>query len=111
MSILDSLKSLFAQQPGAGSAGDGHALWLYVRCKRCGAPLAVRVDLRNEPSPDYETGGYILRKEMMDSKCFSLMRAEIHMDAQHHITAQSIENGEFLSPDEYEELSRAPAAS
>ncbi len=98
MGILDGLKSLFSS---AGKATDSTAMWLYVRCKRCGAPLAVRVDLRNEPSPDYENGGYVLHKEMMDDKCFGLLRADLHMDAQHHITDRKIENGEFISQQEY----------
>ncbi len=106
MGILKNLKSLFSPS-GGGSGGDSNAMWLYVRCKRCGAPLAVRVDLRNEPSPDYDSGGYVLRKEMMDSKCFQLMRAEVHLDAAHHVTEQTIENGEFISKEEYEKLTNA----
>ena len=101
MGFLDSIKSMFAPQ----SRGDAWAMWLYVRCKRCGTPLAVRVDLRNEPSPDYESGGYVLRKEMMDSKCFTLMRAEIQFDAQRKVTSQSIEQGEFITREEYERQS------
>ena len=107
MSIFDNLKAIFS--PSGGS--DSNVLWLYVHCKRCGAPLAVRVDLRNEPSPDYDSGGYVLRKEMMDSKCFSLMRAEVHFDTQHHVTEQSIENGEFISREEYEKSSNSPVAA
>lgn len=107
MSIFDNLKAIFS--PSAG--GDSSALWLYVRCKRCGAPLAVRVDLRNEPSPDYDSGGYVLYKEMMDSKCFSLMRAKVLFDSQHHVTEQSIENGEFISRQEYEKSSNSPVAA
>ncbi len=99
MSILDNIKTLI--DPRGGSR-DENALWLYVRCKQCGTPLAVRVDLRNEPSPDYERGGYVLRKEMMDDKCFTLMRAEVFFDAQHHIVEQTVDKGEFISRDEYE---------
>ncbi len=100
MGLFDSLKSLFAPQ----AAGDPNALWLYVKCKRCGAPLAVRVDLRNELSADYESGGYILTKEMMDSKCFTLMRAELHFDAQRKITEQKMDKGEFITREEYETM-------
>lgn len=107
MGLLDSFKSLFSS---AGNPGDSTVLWLYVRCKRCGSPLAVRVDLRNEPSPDYENGGYVLHKEMMDDKCFGLMRAELHMDAQHHVTDRKIENGEFISQQEYAHMTGQPAA-
>ncbi|MBI4786444.1 MAG: hypothetical protein HY782_05290 [Chloroflexi bacterium] len=98
MGLLDSIKSFFAPQ----GRSDDWAMWLYVRCKRCGAPLAVRVDLRNEPSSDYESGGYVLNKEMMDSKCFALMRATVHFDAQRKVVSQSIENGDFITAEEYE---------
>jgi hypothetical protein len=97
MSILDSIKSLFAPQ----GTGDPNAMWLYVRCARCGTPLAVRVDLRNDLSADYESGGYILHKEMMDSKCFTLMRAQVRFDAQHKIVEKSIEKGAFITQEEY----------
>ncbi len=90
---------------------DGNVLWLYVRCLRCGMPLAVRVDLRNEPSTDYDTGGFILRKEMMDNRCFQLMQATIRMDAAHRITSKEIENGEFITRDEYERLSSSQTDS
>ena len=50
---------------------------------------------------DYDQGGYVLFKEMMDDRCFALMRAEVHLDAQHHVTGQKIENGESISPEEY----------
>lgn len=103
MGLLDQLKSLFTAPPG----GDAYALWLYVKCKRCGAPVAVRVDLRNDPSLDDEGTGFILRKEIMDSKCFTLMRAELRFNAQHKITAQTIEQGEFISKETYAALTQS----
>ncbi len=103
MSILDSIKSLFSAPPS-----DPMATWLYVRCKRCGTPFAVRVDLRNEPSVDYDTGGYVLHKDMMDNKCFALMHAEIHFDAQRKIVEQKLTGGEFLTKAQYEALTNEP---
>lgn len=97
MSILDSIKSVFASNPSA----DPNVLWLYVRCARCGTPLAVRVDTRNELSADYERGGYMLFKEMMDSKCFSLMRAEVHFDQQRNVKEQKVEGGTMMTKEEY----------
>ncbi len=99
MSILDSIKSLFTASPA-----DPMAMWLYVRCKRCGTPLAVRVDLRNEPSIDYDTGGYVLHKDMMDNKCFAHMHAEIHFDARRTITEKKLTGGEFITKEEYEAM-------
>ncbi len=100
MGFLDRIRSSFTPQ----AAGDSNALWLYVRCARCGAPLAVRVDLRNEPSVDYDNGGYVLHKEMMDSKCFTLMRAVVRFDDQHNVTERKIDKGEFITKEEYEKI-------
>lgn len=98
MGFFDNLKSLFT--PPA----DPNAMWLYVKCKRCSTPLAVRVDLRNELSIDYETNGYVLRKEMMDNKCFMLMNAEIRFDTSRKIVEQKIDKGEFITKETYEAL-------
>jgi hypothetical protein len=98
MGVFDSIKSrLFPS-----SAADPNVLWLYVRCARCGTPLAVRVDTRNELSADYEQGGYVLIKEMMDGKCFTLMRAEVHFDQQRNVTEQSVDKGAIITRQEYE---------
>jgi hypothetical protein len=98
MSILDTIKSIFSPS----TAADPNVFWLYVRCARCGTPLSVRVDTRNELSADYEQGGYVLFKEMMDAKCFTLMRAEVHFDQQRNVTKQLVEKGTLITRDEYE---------
>jgi hypothetical protein len=98
MSFFDRVKSIFSSPPG----GDPNALWLYVRCARCGTPLAVRVDLRNEPSIDYENGGYVLHKEMMDNKCFMLMHAEIRFDSQRKVIERTLDKGAFITRTEFE---------
>ena len=99
MGIFDNLKQIFSSTPG-----DPNAIWLYVRCARCGMPLAVRVDLRNELSADYEQGGYVLVKEMMDSKCFTLMRAQVRFNQQRNMTEHQVEGGTWMTRDEYEAM-------
>lgn len=103
MSIIERVRSLLASNANS----DPNAFWLYVRCARCGTPLAVRVDLRNELSADYEQGGYILYKEMMDSKCFALMRARVRFDSQHNVIEQSVEGGEVVTREDYERMTNA----
>lgn len=88
--------------PKATDSGDPNAMWLYVQCGKCGAPVAIRVDTRNDISIDYETGGRYLRKEIMDSTCFQLMYANVRFDGNGNIIEQSIERGKFLTVDEYE---------
>ncbi len=98
---MSFLKKLF----GGGNASeskDDNALWLYVQCGKCGAPVAIRVDTEHDISVDYETGGRYLRKEIMDSTCFQLLYADVRFDDGGKITEQSIERGKFLTREEYE---------
>jgi hypothetical protein len=73
MGLLGKLASLFGSN-SAGGADD--ALHIYVECERCKAKVHVRLDRRHDISVR-EDGGYFVRKEIMDSKCFRLMAAEI----------------------------------
>jgi hypothetical protein len=98
---MNILRRLIGGGPRAGQ-GEENALYLYVRCGKCGAPVAVRVDTRNEISTDYETGGRYLRKEMMDSTCFQLMYAILRFDSAGNIVSQEIERGQLLTRAEYE---------
>ena len=95
MGLFKSLKSMFT------TPSNPNVLWLYVKCKRCGTPVAVRVDLRNDPSLDDESDGYILRKEIMDDKCFTLMHAEVKLNAQHSVTEKTIDHGTFITEEEF----------
>ena len=103
MGFLDQLKSLFT-----APTGEANVLMLYVKCKRCGTPLAVRVNLANDLSADYESGGFVLNKEMLDSKCFTLMRAEVRFDSARKIVESKIDKGEFITREEYAAMSQLP---
>ncbi len=85
-----------------------NAIHLYVRCNRCGAPVHVRVDPRNdlviEYGDDDDASGYRLIKEIMDSRCFRLMRAEIEYDRSRRELNRQIEGGTFIGKDEYDHL-------
>lgn len=106
---MQFLKRLFG---GTGTkAPNDPALHLYVRCDRCGAGVHVRVHLYNDLSIDYgetDVDGYTLRKEIMDSRCFRLMHAELRFDKARRELSRTIEGGTFISADEYAALS-APA--
>lgn len=103
---MSFLKKLFSggnpDLPKASDSADPNALWLYVQCAKCGAPVAIRVDTRNDISVDYETGGRYLRKEIMDSTCFQLIYANVTFDGNGKISEKSIERGKFLTRAEYE---------
>lgn len=101
---MNVLRRLF----GGGAAASDGAIHLYVRCNRCGSPVHARIDPRNDLAIEYgeadETTGYRLIKEMMDARCFRLMRAEIEYDRARRETSRQIEGGTFISKEEYDQL-------
>jgi hypothetical protein len=98
MGLWDGLKSLFSPK-GPGPADD--AVHLYVECAKCKAVVHVRLDKRHDLSA-HEGGGYFVRKEIMDSKCFRLMSAEIVLDDRYRIQSQDIQGGRFLTKEEFD---------
>lgn len=92
---------------------DNNGYHLYIRCKRCSTIVHVRIDLRNDLAADYgdtAAEGYTLVKEVMDDRCFRLMRAELHFDARRRETSREVEGGTFVTEEEWE-AQRASATS
>ena len=108
---MDFLRRLF----GSDERQCDDAIHLYVACGRCRAVVHVRVDPRNDLMPEYGEGddliGYRLIKEIMDSHCFRLMRAEIEYDARRREIRRTIEGGAFITRDEYEQRRSAQPSS
>ena len=101
MGLLKKIgQTLFGGSDASGQDRDG--IYFYVKCGKCGTPVRIRADKRNDLSRDMDSGGYILRKEIMDDTCFRLMYATLHFDAGYHIVDRSIEGGEFITQEEFE---------
>src|SRR5690349_11622320 len=102
---MNLLRRLFG---GGAAPSSDSAIHLYVRCNRCGAGVHVRIDPRNdlviEYGDDDDASGYRLIKEIMDSRCFRLMRAEIAYDRGRRELSREIEGGTFISKDEYDQI-------
>jgi hypothetical protein len=98
MGILDKLASLFGAKPGGGT---DDAIHIYVECERCKSKVHVRLDRRHDISVR-EEGGYYVRKEIMDSKCFRLMAAEITFDSAYRVQRREVQGGRFLTQEEFE---------
>jgi hypothetical protein len=98
MGLLDRLTSLFSSAP---SKETDDAIHIYVECGRCKSKVHVRLDKRHDIS-QAEGGGYFVRKEIMDSKCFRLMSAEIVFDSRYRVERQEIQGGRFLTKEEFD---------
>lgn len=107
---MDFLRRVFGSAPASSS--EDNAIHLYVRCNKCNSPVHVRVDPRNDLIADYgdddNATGYTLHKEIMDSRCFRIMRAEIAYDRGRRETNRTLEGGTFITKEEYDQLASAP---
>jgi hypothetical protein len=104
--IVDAIKG-----GGSGQSRDREGLYLYVKCGRCGTPVRVRVNRYHDLQRDYDTGEMVLRKEIMDDKCFRLMDAMVRFDARYQVIDREIEGGEFISEEAYRDLTRSDEPS
>lgn len=87
-----------------GEIKDPDGIYLYFRCDQCGSPIRIRVDKRHDLQRDYDSGGLLLSKEIMDGKCFRLIHAQIRFDAAYHITNSTVEGGTLITWDDYQQL-------
>ncbi len=78
------------------------AIWLYVQCDNCGEKIRIRVDPKHELQPDYKGSDFLLRKEMMDGRCFRLMYGEVRFDRDYRILSQEVSGGHFITKEEFE---------
>ncbi len=96
MSIFKKFTNLFA--PGVKS---DNALWIAVRCKRCGEIIRTRVNLSNDLSPNFEDGQadptYFCRKTIIgDQGCFQRIEVELSFDARRQLIERKITGGDFV---------------
>ncbi len=106
MGLWDWLKSALGGGSGGGADGDRNALYLYVRCGRCGDVVRVRVNTANELQQDFSesdgVAGYSLRKVVVDAKCFRPIEVTIAFDGRRRERSREIEGGQFVTREEFE---------
>lgn len=87
-----------------GEIRDPDGIYLYIKCSRCGAPVRIRADKRHDLQRDYDTGEFVLNKEIMDGTCFNLIYATVRFSPSYQIVDQEIQGGEFITWEEYQAL-------
>jgi hypothetical protein len=86
---------------GSGKA-DSDAIWVAVKCKRCGEVTRARIDLRNDLSIEYDEAGglptYFCRKVLMGEagRCFQRMEVELTFDANRNVVNREVSGGQFI---------------
>ncbi len=97
------LKQLFTRRTRA----EGNtALWLYVRCRRCGELIRVRIDRRYDLASEWREPGepgpaYTMHKDIVGNRCFQRIRVTVGFDARLQMVERQIEGGELLTDEAY----------
>ena len=98
MRIITKIIALFS---GAGQA-DSAALWITVKCNRCGELTRARIDLRNDLSVEYSEVGslptYFCHKVLIGEggHCFQRMEVELTFDANRNLVSRQVSGGQFV---------------
>jgi hypothetical protein len=104
MSFLDRL---FGRGKSSGAQSDQFGMLYYVKCKKCGEVLRLRLDRRWDLQQEFEgsgdvVSGYLATKEVMGTQCFNMMHVEIVFDTGHREKNREVRGGEFVSAEDYE---------
>ena len=106
------LKRLFGggDKTSARDDGDPNGIIYYVKVRKCGAIARIRVDKRNDPSLDEDGETYVVRKQVVDNVCYGMAEIELHYDANHNELSRHVENGDFVTRDDWLQQERLRVA-
>ncbi len=90
------------------SPADDTALWIHVRCRRCGEAIRVRADRRYDLVSEMRDPGeagpaYTLHKDIVGANCFRRITVDLGFDHRQQIIERRIDGGDFLTEAAYRE--------
>jgi hypothetical protein len=101
MGLFDGIKTFFTNI----SSGEMYVMHIYVRCRRCGELIDLRMDRRFDLLPEYGQNlivGYSANKDILGNKCYNLIRVHIDYNAEFRQRSFQVEGGTLLTRKEYE---------
>lgn len=97
---MNFLKNLFG---GVGAPQDD-ALYLYVQPKMCKEIVRVRIDMKNQLSREEDDSGFFVRKTARGQRCPFAAEMLLRFDSNRRMIEKTIENGTFVTEEEYRAL-------
>ena len=90
---------------GQSETSDG-GMYYYVRCKKCGEKIRVRI-ARWDLCEDFEgegdaVSGYTCSKDVVGQKCFRTIHLSLKFDRNRREVSRSCSGGEFITREELE---------
>ncbi len=92
---------------GANALKDdtAEAMFIYSQCAKCGEKFRNRIDKQHDLQTNYEDAGpaYRSHKELVGSRCRNLVVIDLEFDERKRLIGKEIQQGRFLSREEFEE--------
>ena len=107
---MNILKSIFGSGNNTGRSRDG-GLYIYVKPKMCNEILRIRINTANDLSRTDGDKGYFVRKVANGTRCPFPVEVMIYFDTRRNILDREIENGEFVTEDDYDSFMAEKAQS
>lgn len=112
--ILFRLWGRLIPGPAADASGirqTRDAIWVYLKCNRCGEKVALRLRKTSEIQREYgDEAGYdmFINKVAICNKCFQRMNLRLEFDRAYRVINKQLEHGGFITPEEYEKEATTP---
>ncbi len=97
---MNFLKSLFGAGNSSNSKDGGY--YVYVKPKMCQEIVRVRINMSNDLSPTDDYNGYWMRKVASATRCPFQAEFTLHFDKSRKLVDREIENGEFVTEEDYD---------
>ncbi|MGI6567260.1 MAG: hypothetical protein GX341_08670 [Firmicutes bacterium] len=90
------------RQPGVEVAKD--AVWVYIKCDKCGEKLALRLRKSSEIQREEAGRGYqmFINKTVIGNQCFNRMHLRLEFDGAYRVVNKQLQAGTFITKEEYE---------
>jgi hypothetical protein len=85
---------------------ESKAIWVYLKCSKCGEPIALRIRKTDEIQRDYDgnDSNYFVQKLVVGNKCYNRIPLRLDLDSSYKIKNKTIQGGIFITKDEYDSL-------
>ena len=87
---------------GGASGGDNDGVYFYIRAKRTGEVIQVRLNRFNDLSASDNESGYFTRKVIVGQRSFDRIEAEFYFDKNRSFVSAEVSGGELVDEADYE---------
>jgi hypothetical protein len=97
---MNFLRKLFG---GGAPSGDQEGMYFYIRAKKTGEVIPVRLHRFNDLSMSDDGNSYYVRKLIVGQRSFDRIEAEFFFDKNRSFVSADISGGELVERDDYEQ--------